>query len=408
MYSIKKIIKKLSTSTIQESYYRFKTEYYNFGCKYFGPLLYGFTEWLWNLTSKYPEEKVFFFSRDGYMMEKAYSIFNNANKINSQYVYFSRNSIRHALLFNCKSYEDSLMYLSLEKFVTFGKILEYYGFSAEERKSIALQNHILESKEYEYRNLSVNEELRKIYIKYKKIIEQKSKEQAELLIKYLKDINMIGTCTIVDIGWHGSMQYYLEKFIEKNDLNIELKGLYLGISPIKTLKGSTNGYLYSKKNEKLRKQILCFFGGYEKFFQSLEGSTSGYEYNQSIIKPILCDYEYKDNDYCCKCIEQLHAGAIDFVKYTFDSHLNLENTKEWAMPIVRFGKNPSLNGIKLFSFFFIDDGGKEFFISKKSLFQYSPKEFVYALNNSPWKTGFLKSVFKIPFPYFYIYRLLKK
>ena len=36
-------------------------------------------------------KKVFFFSRDGYMMEKAFHFFNVKNDIQTQYVYFSRN-----------------------------------------------------------------------------------------------------------------------------------------------------------------------------------------------------------------------------------------------------------------------------------------------------------------------------
>lgn len=39
-------------------------------------------------------------------------------------------------------------------------------------------------------------------------------------------------------------------------------------------------------------------------------------------------------------------------------------------------------------------------MSQKKLVQYKPRELMHALSNSVWKTGFLKSVFKIPFPYF--------
>lgn len=409
MKSIERYIKDLSLNAALESNYSTKTEYYSFGCEYFGPLLYGFTDWLWKETSPYPTEKVFFFARDGYMMEKAYSLFNKKHSVTAEYVYFSRNSIRQSLLFYCSTYADSLKYLSPEKFVTFGKILEYYGFSDVERNRISKEENIQNNKEYNYNNLNKNKEIEFIYNKYKNIIDAKSIDRAEILKKYLQQINMEGQCSIVDIGWHGGMQYYLERFIEQNDLNISLKGYYMGIAPTFELKGIVKGYLYSKKEDKLRKRVLCFLGGYEKLFQSLEGSTSGYKYGtENNVIPMLCEYEYMDNDLAKNCIHQWQDGAIEFVKYALRNNATLCDLKDWAMPIIRLGERPSLKDVQLFSFFYNTDGSKEYFISQKSLFKYTPKELIYTLSNSPWKTGFLKSIFKLPLPYHLLYRLMRK
>ena len=90
--------------------------------------------------------------------------------------------------------------------------------------------------------------------------------------------------------------------------------------------------------------------------------------------------------------------------------LGLENQSKihYAMPLIKCGKNPSLKNVKLFSFFYNTDGIKEYYVSQKGLFQYKPKELLHELSNSVWKTGFMKSVFKIPFPYYWVYCLLKK
>ena len=77
-------------------------------------------------------------------------------------------------------------------------------------------------------------------------------------------------------------------------------------------------------------------------------------------------------------------------------------------PPAAIGKNPTIKMVKLFSFFYNTDGEKEYYVSQKKLVQYKPRELMHALSNSVWKTGFLKSVFKIPFPYFYIYRIFRK
>lgn len=111
-------------------------KYYEFGRAYFGPFLLGFTRWLYNEIKKQEIQKVFFFARDGWMMEQAFHLIVRSN-IEEAYVYFSRKSIRQALLHRCKSYEESLKYVSAEKYISFGGLLEYYGFDENERIGIA-------------------------------------------------------------------------------------------------------------------------------------------------------------------------------------------------------------------------------------------------------------------------------
>ena len=82
------------------------------------------------------------------------------------------------------------------------------------------------------------------------------------------------------------------------------------------------------------------------------------------------------------------------------------NLKEYANPLIDFGLKPSIADTKVFSFFYNIDGQKYFFLPQKKIFQYKPGELLRALNYSPWKTGFMKSLFKIPFPYYVIYRTL--
>ena len=82
--------------------------------------------------------------------------------------------------------------------------------------------------------------------------------------------------------------------------------------------------------------------------------------------------------------------------------------RDWATPLVEFGKSPPLWGVKLFSFFYNVDGTKQHFVAQKPLWKYRPKELLHDLSNSVWKTGFMKSFLKVPFPYFKIYDILRK
>lgn len=383
-------------------------KYFEFGLNKFGPLLYGYTKWLYKNIENKNYTKVFFFSRDGYMMDKAFSYFNKDKKIKTEYVYFSRKSIRQSLLHRCKSYEDSFKYLTWERFLSLGKILEYYGFSSLEIIGIAEKYNFDLNKDYDYKSLITNSDIKCIYENEKDNINKMSKNQEDLLKQYLRQIEMFGKCAIVDIGWHGSMQYYLDEFIKLNNLNVELDGYYLGINPLFPIKGECNGYLYEKNDLSLRKDVLASFGVLEKLFQSYEGSTHGYSKKEDIIIPILDVYEYKDNQNVVKAIEEWQKGALVFLKESKNKNAQLSNDKEWASELIKFGKSPSLADVKLFKFFYNTEGTRIYFISQKPLFKYKPKELIHSISNSPWKTGFMKSVFKIPFPYFTIYNICRK
>ena len=250
-------------------------QYYNFGYNKFGPFLYGFSRWLDKNLNKHAYDKVFFFARDGYMMIKATKLIC-PNDLGKEYAYFSRKSICQALLYDTNTLEDSLRYISKEKYISYGKLLEYFGFNYKEAKNICLLNEIDIDEELEFTNILNNKTVKKIYSLLKEKINKKSKNQANLLKQYLKQISFKGNIAIVDIGWYGSMQYYLEKFAKMHNIHVHITGYYVGIEQSDNVIGNCYGYVYSKKNLKRKKDLLCCFGLLERLFQSREGSTLGY------------------------------------------------------------------------------------------------------------------------------------
>lgn len=398
-------IQKISSKIFLE--HSNSSNYYRFGVEVFGPFLYSYTYWLYSSIKKTKQLKVFFLSRDGYMMKKAFDILNTDN-IPCEYVYFSRKSIRQALLNKCNTYSESLQYLTWERYLTFGKILEYYGFSENERFEISKKYKISLKADFAYSGLEDNKVLASIYYDLKSEIDKYSMLQEELLEKYLIQINMDGNCAIVDIGWHGSMQFYLEKFIKEKGMNVSLSGYYVGINPNVPLAGKTYGYLFDENNLRLRKSILCFFGGYEKLFQSLEGSTYGYVKENARIIPELSTYEYQNDKKSIQCIKEWQYGAMKFVEKAYQLKVVLTNEKEWAYPLIKVGKSPTLEQVYLFKFLYNVDGTKVYYICQKPLYKYSIKEFLHDFSNSVWKTGFMKSAFKLPLPYYWIYEMIRK
>lgn len=385
---------------------RGSSEYYRFGVEKFGPFLYGYTMWLHHEIKKESFSKVFFFARDGYMMQKAFQILDD--ELDTQYVYFSRKSIRQALLYKCSSYKESLKYLTWERFITIGKLLEYYGFSMKEREEIADQENLDLEENLSYADLISNSKMEELYGKIREKIAVNSKHQDKMLRGYLNQINMKDRCAIVDIGWHGNMQFYLDEYFKHIGLKVELYGYYVGIEPTPELKSKNFGWLYSDENSELRKDVLCFFGVYEKLFQSTEGSTYGYEMIGESVAPVLADYEYSNDKQMVERIGDWQSGALDFVQIASQKNMEIDDNRAWAYPLIEVGKKPSNADVKLLSFLYNTDGTKIYFVSQKPLYKYKPKELIFALSNSAWKTGFMKSVFKLPLPYYYIYRALRK
>ena len=385
------------------------SEYYCFGWDYFGPFLYGFSRWLYQEAIKNGYRKVFFFSRDGYMMEKGFNLFNDT-QIETEYVFFSRKSIRQALLWKCTTLESTLKFLPWERFLSVGKVLEFFGFDEAERNEITKKSNIDPEKDIPYDHICKDSTIQKLYDENKDQIRQKSIEQDNLLTLYIEQIGMRGRCAVVDIGWHGSMQYYLECFFEEHKMDTVLDGFYIGINPTVPLKSKVHGYIYNENERYKRKQLLCFFGGYEKLFQGFDGSTYGYKLTEeNKIEPVFAQYEYaleKDAEIIC-AIKEWQQGALDFIRTArIDEHKY--NDKELVYPLIHFGMHPSLADTKLFSFFYNVDGTKVFYTAQKKLHKYRFNELIHALSNSPWKTGFMKSVFKVPFPYFTVYRMIRK
>ena len=378
-------------------------DYYNFGVSTAGPFLYGYISWLCGQTARYSPQKIFFFSRDGYLMQKAYEIVSG-NK-NSKYICFSRNSLRQALLYESRDFADSLKYFGDERYISVGALLQYYGFNAAERNEICIARGLNIDSEHPLKDLASVKPLQNLYRELSGEILRRSREQNELLADYLAQNGFSGDCASVDIGWHGRMQYYLDEFCALNGICARQHGYYVGVSPVSMLRSPASGYLYGSRNDKMRKKVLCFFGVLEKIFQSLEGSVCGYSRSGGAVVPLTEEYEYADDAVVRRSIADMQNGALDFVRAACGRQME---TKHLVSKLLDFGANPTLADVKLFSFMYNVDGVKCYFTAQKSLFKYKLSEFVHALSNSPWKTGFLKSAFKLPLPYFALYSVLRK
>lgn len=202
----------------------------NIGYIALGPILFGYMRWLYFQAKSKKIKNIYFLSREGMILKKCFDIFNNIFKgdIKTYYMYASRRCLRFASIetikdifdivfedYNTKASISSVLYnkFCLDESDVPNELLKKHGFS---NRSNAL------SSVSEYRIKLFN-----LCCEVKNIIFEKSKNERDIYLEYLKSIKFSGdtdSC-IVDIGWQGNMQGALGNLI-----NRKLIGFYYASS----------------------------------------------------------------------------------------------------------------------------------------------------------------------------------
>ena len=379
--------------------------YWKCGYETFGPLLYGYVKWLSEDFDKNHYRNIYFLSRDGYIMKKAFDIIKPKNE--SLYFYASRRALLVPTLWMCRNFKEILNRMHLPKEITINALLKKWGLEPNSYKEILEKyNYRLEEK-IDIRKYQ-EKELEFFYLIKDDLIKN-SKEEYKNLLKYLNNMDFEGNVAIVDIGWYGNMQQALEDINKISNRDVQINGYYVGIVPESTKQtiNRMHGYLFDKHKPDLYIKERFFNSIFELIFSANHGSVKKYSEEKESVE--LYKYEYKDviTD---KYIRDFQDGALNFIKDYNNSPLSkyLElNEYIASYNIFEFGNRPKKHDIEAFGdiLFYDDDFCK--ILSNRSLLYYlfHPKTFLRDLDLSRWKTGFMKSIFKFDLPYF---ELLKK
>ena len=214
--------------------------YNNFGYKYFGPLLLGFSKWLLDDLQKKEIKKVYFLARDGYIMKKAFDAINNQN-IKSYYFYASRRSIIVPYLWKLEKPEKLFDAIAFNKRIKVKTFLKKIGLDDIKCDDVLNKFNLTID---DIINMENKENILPFLEEIFPIIQKNSKREWEAMKSYSKKNDFSGKVAIVDIGWYGTMQNSLEKLFENNDIY----GYYFGLVPnSKIISKKYKGYIFSKK-----------------------------------------------------------------------------------------------------------------------------------------------------------------
>lgn len=370
---------------------------YNWGYTIMSKIIYGFAVWLDKELKNSNINKVLFLTREGAFFKKVFGVLGFEKSFDSKLFYASRRSMLSALaavdctivseyvlktrchvgelykIFNLK--EDKIEYFSQKYKIKPENIVDYL----DDYDSL-MDEIVEESKGYIF-------------------------EQYELLKDYVCRFDLKESVAIVDIGWNGTMQYLLEKLLEKIDKNIILTGYYLGEFTTQGLEYNITKCGYLCEAMKSESIIAVVNGAYilEQCFTPNMGSTIGYKREDNSIMPIL--KEYKQN----KIITEIQQGIFDAMNIIseYQDLIEFNVCKDNLLCPIKY---PDICYANILGDIEWSDIENFRFIAKpERIIRYimSPKKFVADFQKSGWKTAFLLRMFKLRLPYYKIYKIMK-
>lgn len=397
------------------------SQYYKFGYEAFGMFLWGFSNWLLKDLREKNINKVYFFSRDGFIMKQVFDLINSDKNLNTYYLEVSRRSLRVPILWMDLELNTLLDMLAPSSLISLVSIIDGIGLSIDDYKE-RLQDFGLNIDSKFYRsNILENKGLNEFYNSIKQDISRQSEIEYNSLRKYLEQNQFEGNVAIVDIGWSGGMQRYLMQSIEKIGIKANIYGYYTGIaSYVKrntiVLPMNLKGYLFDFNNNSNSVDLRSSFVGlFETLFLEQNGSVKNYSEVNGTVYANRYDYEYIINGERAaeaNYVQEIQQGALDFVKKIKKyKSINLFEFSAISLfhNIKLTGSSPNKQDLKLFGDFrFFDEGEISYLAKPKSIFFYlkRPRRLMLDFLECRWKVGFMKRLFKLPLPYQKIYQLL--
>ncbi len=382
--------------------------YFKEGYKNFGILLVGFCKWVHDQNEK-NKAKIFFFSRDGYIVKQAYKILYPREETN--YFYVSRRSLALPSMKDAKSVEDIIDSLVLPPIFSIDVLLEALNIDSKRVKSELKKLDINKEDKFKRSTIKENQKILEILRAFFDEIVVNAKNQYHVFSKYLVQEQFEGEVAIIDIGWHNSLQ---KQIIKMMDDNITIRGYYVGVYKNAhhfSSKNTAMGYMYSYGN-KMNNQFktFSFVSLFETMFLAHEGTTIGYKEEKGKVIPLLSPYEYQKEKNSLYIVENFQKGALKFVEDYKDNNLSIRlNSNICSYKILKFGSHPTKKSIEMFENISFENYKVHNIINynKKSLYYFlHPKEMVKDFYTSGWRVAFLKKLFKVPFPYYYFVKIL--
>lgn len=366
-------------------------DYEKIGYEVYGPLILGFLYWCNINLLKNNIKRVFFASRDCYVIKKAFELLYPGYEC--VYMKVSRRAVQVPIInIDNKEFSPFLQNASFNPVVSNNSVYKRIGLDVSKKNNQNINNEDL-------RAFFETDDL--IQSNKKKIFAYAEKERIALE-KYLDEINFKGDVAFVDVGWKCSTQKTISTLSNANVI-----GLYLGVHPTVDINVNAKGYLFDREYSD---DFFITMGG----LSLLESVLTSQEYSlkRYLIQDerVVFDYdvsEILDED---NIVFRIQDGILKFIRDYRVSALfgSSEIYKEDAFDTLKsIISNPAKDSINIFGKIQMENEGKISSILSNNKVD-SFKEFIKNYGDSGWKIGFLKTFFKLKLPYRKLYTLSYK
>lgn len=384
------------------------------GYECFGPLLYGFVTWVKDNLKKRNISDVFFLSRDGFIIKKAFDIINNDKNIKSHYFLASRKALRVPLLAEKIDFLDFINRNFWEDSVSTGYFLKEMGFKDTKGIDPFIDNNFCYS--VNKKQLIKDPILKRVFEIAISKMKSKAQKEKEAFVKYANSMGLGNEkCAIVDIGWHGNMQVNIERLLDGKVYFHQLYGYYIGVIPSDNhhTDVSMKGFLFDDdENIDLYRMEADVNSLFEQVFMAPHGSVANYVLNDdgSFGGVEYCEYE-QDDEESIRLLNDYQNGGLEFVRRFYEySDLFYIDGKKSASAILNQFLNPTYIDACQWGNLKFKDSEERALVYSLGLFFYifHPKKMLKDFRRSVWKEGFLKQTFKFNINYYKLIKLRQK
>ena len=401
---------RFSTLCIQH-YKKNETKYYQLGYETFGIILYGFCQWLIEDLKKEKIDRILFCSRDGFIIHEAFNLIPGHTDFKTDYIYVSRRSLRVPLLHFCHENKSKAIFAT--RYITIYDLLDSIGLDPTEYKNAVEMNNLSFETVIEDKDIENNKKVVDLIDAVWADVVANSEKEYINAQQYIKSLNVVDEVAIVDIGWRGSIQFYLQQMLKAMGSSVKLRGYYITLTSSMLRGQSMRGYFHNVDEDSIGCDLLRgYVGLIEMMFLKQEGSTKCYREDGF---PVLTPYEYLENGkytYEVEAVKDIQRGALDCIRDIVAENITEQFAPETAFAnLERYAKHPSMKDVRMFSSFrFFNNGTVSYLTGENSLAfnLLHPREMIRDFYGSRWRIGFLKKNFKIVLPYNMLFNMIMK
>ena len=329
----------------------FKNEYrgedvseYRIGYTVVGPLLYAFCDWFHEQKTRNNYEKVFFVSREGYLIENIYKEMFPYDT--TQYIYLNKNLLRFPLLnaecsmtnlINTLPMKDTYSIIELLNALGVGNNETYYKKFSD--VNMISRKDILDGK-YDAAFKEVFDD-----------VKEELKKQNEYLLGYLKQEGFFeGRIFLVNNSINGNGQIMIQKILQKNNISVDISGVQFVKSrkcrealQDKCISWISDSNLSGRYTMKFNRYALLL----EHFMFEPSGTAVRFDRDIDGKYLVICASQQEESNNNA-LIQNIQANAIRFVhdyKRTVPLKLSLKTIKAFDN-LFRKPKNQDINLLK--------------------------------------------------------------